>query len=179
MSHSRIAKMNALSKPRRVALGCLMARELFPYYLKFHEKAEWGNPDVLRTIIGLSEGWLGGNPMPDFASLRAAISEIGPDLDEWSIREASFALNACAACYSLMDLLEGQDQRALEWLLDLWQETLEQKSWDEGKVGDEVPSEENPILIEAWRKLEGFVEDLNDGRKEKDVLKAYFGGIAW
>lgn len=91
-------KMNKIAFKQRILFTVLTCEKMFPNYLYFSEKEQWGHPDVLEEVIVIMYQILQGTKVPkkELEALYDSINEYAPDTNAFG-GTASYALDACSA----------------------------------------------------------------------------------
>lgn len=115
----RIEKdIKSLSKSGKILFAVLTAEKLLPYYSAFQRSCDWGDVELLREGIDTIYLYLvDGNSLSDssVADLLDRLDNITPDVDDFSHRLTSFALDACTSVAATLDfMLTSDDQHIVE-----------------------------------------------------------------
>lgn len=95
-----------------VDFGLDICERLLPDYVSFSENRSWGNVGVLKDSINFcrkSKENTQNNPNPAIQNYLDKLNPNIPDLDEFGDFDGSYALNASAAVYELLEYLLDKD----------------------------------------------------------------------
>lgn len=149
---SRFKKQVArLSQQKQLDLVLNICKKLFFDYQTFHEKNEWGNPDVLLDGIHLIESSRTKKLQEDL--IKAAIKkieEVTPDTEDFG--DASYALNACCAVCSTLDFLLESKPEHIYYVGTSLYDTIDAKVQEDDDLSEEE-IDKHPLIVETKRYL--------------------------
>ena len=99
--------LNELDEAHCALIAALVCNRLYPNYLLFTEKENWGNPSLFRNGIELlfKTATDGLRPVAQAQKLDDALDSAFPDLDDFTSSEASYAFDASSAFDSALQFL--------------------------------------------------------------------------
>jgi uncharacterized protein YjaG (DUF416 family) len=109
------AAVQAWSSQQRLAFVTALAERWLQAYEKFSAAEDWGDPAVLRRIVGAVWDHLGGRPITpaDYARFIEQIKENGPDTEEFDQLPAWRALQACLILGYALECCEEPENAAI------------------------------------------------------------------
>jgi uncharacterized protein YjaG (DUF416 family) len=143
----------SLDKYRQLRLCVSVCKKLYPDYLNFTEKENWGDSNLLLDAIMLCDNSsfedVDRNAIEKFL---ADIDQVIPDTEDFGDELGSYALNSCVAVHeSLQFLLDKNPRRVYDVGICLT-DTIDFKI-QENKTLSEEQIDKNPLMIETRNYL--------------------------
>lgn len=105
-------KLKVLSTRQQLLFAVLICERLYPNYLYFYKRFEWGNPKVLMDSIDILYQSLFIKDLFSSDEVEQnikAVDAITPNTEDYSEVFVSFALDACTSVYSALSfMLDGK-----------------------------------------------------------------------
>ena len=107
-------RLRNLDSKKQLVFCIVIAKRLIPNYDFFHRREGFGSPASLRDIIELGLAYLEKKEisLEKLSKHMAEIKSLAPDSEEYSSIHSTFAIDAVAACYDILSLLESEDLNA-------------------------------------------------------------------
>lgn len=109
--HEIKTKLTTLPEKGRILFSVLACEKLYPLYVAFEERYNWGCSKVISNAISLSYEFLIDNHVIGAAVIKDIIEKIDlvtPDMEDFGSPLGSFALNSATSIYSTLQyLLDG------------------------------------------------------------------------
>jgi uncharacterized protein YjaG (DUF416 family) len=99
------ASLVVLPEKGRILFSVLTCEKLYPLYVAFEKKYNWGNSKVIYDAISLAYQFLLGRVVVENTVLEDMLQRIDlitPDIDDFGSPLSSFALNAATSIYSTL-----------------------------------------------------------------------------
>lgn len=152
-------QIDSLDYRRQLELAVLICKEQFPNYKKFFDSQKWGNPYLLQDCINSCE--FTATETIDKHSLKEFVAEIKaiiPDLDDFESKTASYALNAAASVYEMLEFIQDEDKIHIYNIVAYYIDTIDSQILEEEDLTDEeldihpVVIDVRDFLLESSRK---------------------------
>lgn len=147
-------QISLLPQERLLDLALKICKELFFEYQSFSEKYKWGNPDFLLDGINLCDKNLKGETeFPNIRELMSRIDSVTPDMDDYNSDElASYALNAAASVYEMLEFLMDNDKIHIINIATYYTDTFDFKVQENNDL-TEQEIDNHPVMIKARQFL--------------------------
>lgn len=105
-------KLKSLTTEQQLLFAALTCERLFPNYVYFHKRFDWGDPKVLLDSIEIIYQSLfiktlfGSDEIQEHAE---AVDMVTPHTEDYSEVFVSFALDACTSVYSTLNFMLDQN----------------------------------------------------------------------
>jgi uncharacterized protein YjaG (DUF416 family) len=158
--------IHTISFIQKLAFAYLMAKRLYPNYIKFYEKEKWGNPEIVnKSIHTLEEIILSGKAELLQKDLVNDLHKITPDTEDFNTFLTSLALDVCSILLETFSFIESKDDSAIISIsnssLDLTQmhiELRDHKSCSDYSYNDPLIQEELNFQLSILKHLEKNIE---------------------
>ncbi|NII83153.1 DUF416 family protein [Pedobacter sp. SG908] len=105
-------KLKSLTTEQQLLFAALTCERLYPNYVYFHKRFDWGDPKVLLDSMEIIYQSLffktlfGSDEIQEHAE---AVDMVTPDTEDYSEVFVSFALDACTSVYSTLNFMRDQN----------------------------------------------------------------------
>lgn len=158
------AKTDRLNSDQLIVFGLNICERLLPEYITFSEKHHWGNVELLKECIALarfSKGRVVSNS--DIKSYLNKLDPIIPDTEDFGDFDGSYALNASAAVYELVEYLGDKVSEHIYNISTYITDTIDFKlSEADPSLANQV-LENHPDIINEWRCQLKLLTDVEKG----------------
>ncbi|MBS1623750.1 MAG: DUF416 family protein [Bacteroidetes bacterium] len=169
--NKQISDLSNAGLSHAICFVTVLAKRLYPSYISFSNHTSFGDPDRLYEILLLGESALTSLPQYDEAqwqAMRTELLDLGPDTEDYPTAEASYALDACAACDTLLELLSKEDSNSLPRCAQLCFDSLSVYVQENGILDDAALS--NHPLMEGEMNFQiGLIQQIL-AASENDLL---------
>ncbi len=114
--HKQISALADSTLNQGVCFVTVLAKRMSPSYKAFSDQTGFGNPNRLYEMIQIGEKSVAAPFEYDddtWHALRTELLDLAPDTEDHPTAAANYALDACAACDSVLALLSEEDSNAL------------------------------------------------------------------
>ena len=142
---------NSQSYEEQLLFALMICKKLYFQYLKFVDKYQWGDADLLLDAINFCEQSIKQSADSiKINELLPRIDSIIPDMDDFqSDFQASYALNASITVYETLEFIKDQNKNHIYNIATYYTDTINLKIQEE-KTLTELEIENHPLMIEAW-----------------------------
>src|ERR1700744_5772778 len=98
----------SLTYEAKILFSVLTSEKLYPNYVAFEARSDWGNSEILKEATSLVYYYLinrNSTSISDFDDIITRIDLITPDTEDFSDLTTSFALDACTALISTIKFI--------------------------------------------------------------------------
>jgi hypothetical protein len=142
-----------LSFEKGLHLATTISKELFPDYLHFFERHNWGAPERLTKGISVCERSITeASAIEEIKALAAEVHSVTPDTEDFGDWDGSCALNAAASVWFALTYLVDKDPRHLIALGGNYTDTIDVRLHELGIKG-ETEINNHPLMQAARQKL--------------------------
>lgn len=138
------------SYEHQLKFAALICKKLYFDYEKFTELENWGNADLLMDAINVCQNALEQPADSDIIkAVLPQIEQITPDMGDFGSWSGSYALNAVASVYEMLEFILDRDKTHIYNIATLYTDTIDFKIREEDDLTD-LEIERHPRMIEAW-----------------------------
>ena len=144
----------SLDYDRQLALAIEVCKKLYFDYVKFSEKYQWGDKDVLLDAITLIEQSTTSDIKQSLIDKTLSeLDTITPDMDNFGSDElGSYALNACVAVYNSIQFIADKQPKHIYDIGICLTDTIDFRVQEQQTL-TEQEIDNNPLMIEARKYL--------------------------
>lgn len=156
-------KLIRLSEKKRILFALLIVDKLYPHYVAFQEKYNWGDSALLFDAIGLVYQYIIDDSSVfnlEIENTIAKIDEIIPDIDDFGSALSSFALNASISIQNALKYLVDKNIDDITDIVSLTLDTLDlfiqdKEDFDTLDPSRDIQIEHDSYMVqEQMRELE-------------------------
>jgi len=144
-------QLSHLPKERLIGFGINICERLLPDYIGFHQKFNWGNPEILREAIEYAKASVTNTIDEEKVNqLLIDLESVLPDTEEFPDPLGSYALNAGCAVFELLEYLIDPE---IDHLLNISSTVSDTIDFKLSELDDDLNEEEianHPDLLKEW-----------------------------
>jgi uncharacterized protein len=182
------SNLSNISNKGRVLFAVLICERLYPNYVAFQKKYNWGNYEVLQEAIALLRQYLIKEDLFEESEIEEMIDRVDiitPHTEKFSGIITSFALDSCTSIYSTLSYLLDKNVDNIADVasyardtVDMYIQEIEDINANDPKIEEKIEQNEFMILerkaqIELLKKLsvmsldkisDKLIDELRDKR---------------
>ena len=162
-------KLKELSREQKILFMLSCCERLYPNYLAFNKKHEWGNPFVLRNTLDFAWTVLErgiGEDKEELKKLLKQCDEITPDTEDFDSIFVSQALDSTVAVASLLEYIISDSNDKIIEVASLARDTVDMYVQELEDMAPNDPNLEKMILEHPLMQ-----QELKRQRQDIELLK--------
>lgn len=161
-------RLQPLTNEQKLLFAALICEKLYPNYLYFHDRVNWGDPKILLDSIDVIyqslfvKGLFSNQEIQNHID---AVDMITPDLDDFSGSFVSFALDACTSVYSSLCFILDQNPNHIADVASYARDTVDmfvqvRDDLDTHVMDLETKIDNDPLMIHEKSRQLTIIERL-------------------